>query len=79
MVACTAGGGGYGEPFERDPERVWADVVYGYITPEVAARDYGVVVGFTGGDDEKVRLPEQWVIDQAATRKLRSGIPKDGV
>ena len=65
------GGGGYGEPFKRDLERVRADVVYGYITPEAAARDYGVVVRFTGGDDEKVRLPEQWVIDEAATRELR--------
>ena len=65
------GGGGYGEPFQRDPERVLADVVYGYITPEAAARDYGVVVRFTGRDDEKVRLPEQWVIDEAATGELR--------
>ena len=65
------GGGGYGEPFKRDLERVRADVVYGYITPEAAARDYGVVVRFTGGDDEKVRLPEQWVIDEAATKELR--------
>ena len=65
------GGGGYGDPMKRDPERVRADVVYGYITPEAAARDYGVVVRFTGRDDEKVRLPEQWIIDEAATRELR--------
>ncbi|MDE0213852.1 MAG: hydantoinase B/oxoprolinase family protein, partial [Deltaproteobacteria bacterium] len=65
------GGGGYGDPMKRDPERVRADVVYGYITPEAAARDYGVVVRFTGRDDENVRLPEQWVIDEAATRELR--------
>ena len=65
------GGGGYGDPFCRDPERVREDVIAGYVSPEAAARDYGVVVRFTGGADEKVRLPEQWVLDEAATQELR--------
>ncbi|MDR7481997.1 MAG: hydantoinase B/oxoprolinase family protein [Armatimonadota bacterium] len=68
----TPGGGGYGDPFEREPERVLHDVVYGYVTPEAAARDYGVVVRFTGQPDELVRLPEQWEIDAAATAALRA-------
>jgi N-methylhydantoinase B len=38
----TAGGGGYGDPAERDPERVQADVEDGYISAEAAAREYGV-------------------------------------
>lgn len=38
----TAGGGGYGDPRERDPERVRYDVRNGYVTPEAAERDYGV-------------------------------------
>jgi len=66
------GGGGYGDPFGREPERVRQDVIAGYVTPEAAAGDCGVVVRFTGRDDELVRLPEQWVIDEAATRELRS-------
>lgn len=66
------GGGGYGPPRERDPERVRQDVILGYVTPEAAARDYGVVVRFTGSAGENVRLPEQWVIDEAATAKLRA-------
>jgi N-methylhydantoinase B len=37
----TPGGGGFGEPRERDPERVRADVRAGYVTPEAARRDYG--------------------------------------
>ncbi len=65
------GGGGYGEPFSRDAELVRQDVISGYVTPEAAARDYGVVVYFTGRDNELVRLPEQWKIDEAATRKVR--------
>jgi N-methylhydantoinase B len=36
------GGGGFGEPRERNPERVRADVTDGYVSPEAAARDYGV-------------------------------------
>jgi N-methylhydantoinase B len=65
------GGGGYGDPFNRDQELVRQDVIAGYVTPETAARDYGVVVRFTGRDDELVRLPHQWVIDNQATAKLR--------
>jgi N-methylhydantoinase B len=40
----TGGGGGFGEAFERDPERVRADVRDGYVSLEGAARDYGVVL-----------------------------------
>ena len=38
------GGGGYGNPFERPPERVLADVRSGYVSLAAAARDYGVVI-----------------------------------
>src|SRR5207244_2213110 len=40
----SAGGGGYGDPLERDPERVCADVADEYVTLERARRDYGVVL-----------------------------------
>ncbi|MEP7199526.1 MAG: hydantoinase B/oxoprolinase family protein, partial [Chloroflexota bacterium] len=36
------GGGGYGDPFARDPERVRDDVVNGYVSLAAAERDYGV-------------------------------------
>jgi N-methylhydantoinase B len=36
----TPGGGGFGDPRERDPERVARDVRLGYVTAEAAARDY---------------------------------------
>jgi N-methylhydantoinase B len=38
----TAGGGGYGDPAERHPERVRTDVEDGYISAEAAARTYGI-------------------------------------
>jgi N-methylhydantoinase B len=40
----TGGGGGFGDPKERDPARVAADVRDGYVTAEAARLDYGVVV-----------------------------------
>ena len=41
----TAGGGGHGDPLAREPERVRADVVEGYLTAGQAERRYGVVLG----------------------------------
>ena len=64
------GGGGYGNPFERDPQRVLEDVIQGYISIEAAEREYGVVVNYLGGADRLVRLPEHYVIDIAATEQL---------
>jgi N-methylhydantoinase B len=42
-----AGGGGWGDPLERDPEMVLADVRNELVSPEAAARSYGVVVDTT--------------------------------
>lgn len=40
----TPGGGGYGDPLERDPEEVLRDVVNGKVSEEKAREVYGVVV-----------------------------------
>ncbi len=40
----SAGGGGYGDPFERDPNLVLNDVLNEYITIEDARKYYGVVI-----------------------------------
>jgi N-methylhydantoinase B len=62
----NAAGGGWGDPWERDPALVCRDVRDEYVTFEGAARDYGVVVV---GD---LRHPEQISVDEAATRALRA-------
>ncbi len=67
----TPGGAGYGDPHERDPQRVLEDVVEGYVSIEAAARDYGVVVRYLGEPDQLVRLPEHYAIDWEATAELR--------
>jgi N-methylhydantoinase B len=61
MRHTTAGAGGYGDPLRRDPAMVLADVRNGKVTPEGAARDYGVVV-----------LPSPWHVDARATASLRA-------
>jgi len=40
----TGGGGGYGDPIERDPIRVALDVRNGFVSVAAAVRDYGVVL-----------------------------------
>ena len=45
------GGGGFGDPMARDPEAVADDVRLGLVSPEAAARDYGVVMGENGQAD----------------------------
>lgn len=59
-----AGGGGYGNPLERDPERVRRDVQERWETAERAREVYGVVL--TGSADD-----DSLAVDPAATRALR--------
>ncbi|PYO30474.1 MAG: hypothetical protein DMD86_13495 [Candidatus Rokuibacteriota bacterium] len=40
----SPGGGGYGDPFARDPELVRGDVANGFVTLDEAAERYGVVL-----------------------------------
>ena len=42
------GGGGYGDPLERDPEAVLRDVRNGMVNPEAAEEIYGVVLEGSG-------------------------------
>jgi N-methylhydantoinase B len=39
-----AGGGGYGDPLERDPEAVLADVLEGWVSARAALDVYGVAL-----------------------------------
>jgi len=65
------GGGGYGQPFARDPAAVLADVVSGYVSLDGAARDYGVAIRYIGPPDALVRLPGHYTLDESATAELR--------
>lgn len=62
----TAGGGGFGDPLARDPEKVLVDVIDDYVSIRRAALDYGVVIKEIDAD-----LCE-YEIDTAATEVLRA-------
>lgn len=64
----SAGGGGLGDPLERDPELVAEDVVDGYVTIGRARTDYGVVVTRPDAELDEVE------IDVAATEAVRAEI-----
>jgi N-methylhydantoinase B len=66
------GGGGYGDPRQRDPERVLADVVDGYVSLESAREDYGVAIEYVGPADRLVRTPELYRVDPEETLRLRA-------
>jgi N-methylhydantoinase B len=59
----TTGGGGWGDPLERDPVLVARDVRWGKVSRGAAAADYGVVL--TGPEDDPVP-------DEEPTRVLRA-------
>lgn len=60
VIIQTAGGGGWGEAHERDPENVRLDVKQGLISVRRAKEAYGVEID-----------PETFEIDHQRTRKLR--------
>ena len=55
-----AGGGGFGDPLDRDPEAVLRDVRNQLLSPDKAEADYGVVIDTA-----------RWTIDRTATRVRR--------
>ena len=61
----TTGGGGWGDPLERDPALVARDVRWGKVSAAAAVADYGVVL--TGPEDDPV-------VDGEATGRLRGDL-----
>jgi N-methylhydantoinase B len=64
----TAGGGGFWNPSERDPERVLDDVRAGYVSLEAARRDYRVVIHQRG---------RRFELDAKETAQLRKQISSE--
>lgn len=61
VCAHDSGGGGYGDPAQREPAAVLVDVRSGLVTSEAAERDYRVAV------DQR-----SWTVDAQATAALRA-------
>jgi N-methylhydantoinase B len=62
-----AGGGGYGDPLERDPEAVLKDVLERWVSAKAASDVYGVILAEEGG---AVGL----AVDQKASRERREAL-----
>ena len=65
VMIRSAGGGGYGDPLERDPVRVAEDVREGYVSEEAARALYGLVLSAAGGVDDAATAD--------ARKRLRTG------
>jgi N-methylhydantoinase B len=65
IVYQRGGGGGWGDPLERDPDKVRDDVLDEYVSRESAQRDYGVVLK---GEIEDYSLE----VDASKTNELRA-------
>lgn len=62
----SAGGGGYGNPMERDAAAVEKDVQYDYVSIESAKTEYGVVID-----------PESGRVDLEETRRMRAAFSSE--
>jgi N-methylhydantoinase B len=70
VVMQSAGGGGFGDPLAREPERVRADVAAGYVSGERARDGYGVALTADGAVDEAATQARR-----TALRAMRRRLP----
>ena len=61
IVGYCCGGDGYGDPLDRDRQRVLEDLSEGWITAERAREVYGVTLDSSGGGDRQSRLSDAGV------------------
>jgi N-methylhydantoinase B len=66
----SAGGGGFGDPLERDPLAVREDVADGYVTVDRSLTDYGVVIREV--DAELAEYEIDWEATEHARGEIRS-------
>jgi N-methylhydantoinase B len=66
VIGVDCSGGGYGDPFEREPARVLHDVVERWVSEAQATEVYGVVLAGSADDDSLT-------IDSEATASSRAG------
>jgi N-methylhydantoinase B len=64
----SGGGGGFGDPLDRDPERVRQDVLNDYVSADAARERYGVVLDASGNVDARGT--------RARRQQLRRGRPE---
>jgi N-methylhydantoinase B len=78
VVMESSGGGGFGDPLERDPARIAADVAEGYVTPGAAERAYGVVLARGTIDAETTRARREALRRERVRVRLAAAPGLDG-
>ena len=73
VIVRTGGGGGWGDPLEREPERVRWDVLEEMISMEAAREHYGVVLG----DDLALDLAATIALRQSRKRRGHAAQPEE--
>ena len=68
VVMESAGGGGYGDPLQRDPERVLRDIEFGYVSIDKAQERYGVVLNSDGVVDTTATAQKRMSLNEAVHR-----------
>jgi N-methylhydantoinase B len=68
LLTVKGAGGGWGPPFERDPDRVVEDVLDDLVSPETARSAYGVALA---------ESPDGVAVDAGETARLRAGRPPE--
>jgi N-methylhydantoinase B len=72
VALSPPGGGGYGDPTAREPEKVLADVIDGYVSIVAAREHYGVAIEYLGDPGRLVRTPDLYRLDADETVRLRA-------
>ncbi|HEV8584542.1 MAG TPA: hydantoinase B/oxoprolinase family protein [Methylomirabilota bacterium] len=78
FVMESSGGGGFGDPLERDPARVAADLAQGYVTRAAAEAAYGVVLVNSGPDTERTRAKRAALRGARVSVQLAASAALDG-
>ena len=66
LRVMTSGGGGWGHPFDRPAATVREDVLDGFVSPQSALKDYGVVLD-----------PQTLEVDEVETAKIRKDLRRE--
>ena len=72
LITTTSGGAGWGNPLNRDPDRVRLNVRDGFLSMKRAKDVYGVVL-----TQKKKGNPETIEVDYEATKKLRKKMKQE--
>ncbi len=73
VIMRSAGGGGFGDPLDRDPELVRRDQAFGYVSAQAAAEIYGLDSTSTATARRRDRLRQEQIRLKPVRAEAQSG------